>query len=225
MESSAAYPRRPGRVVAWTLFILAIAAIGYAGRAAESDVPEDFAYRYSAAIGAVIQFALFFGVLLLIVIRLPKRQVFALRRPESWGRAAAYVVAGLGAIFALGVVLAPFLNAGEEQGLVPEEWDPDRIGAYIAFGLAATLVAPFVEELMFRGVGISLLAPYGKWVAILGTGVLFGLYHGLVIALPVLAGFGIVLGWLRWKTRSVFPCMALHAIFNGIAIASVPFVS
>ena len=50
---------------------------------------------------------------------------------------------------------------------------------------------------MFRGVGFALLSPYGKWVAILGTGVLFGAWHGLLVALPVLAAFGVVLGWLR----------------------------
>ena len=41
--------------------------------------------------------------------------------------------------------------------------------------------------------------------AILITGVAFGLAHGLVLGLPVLAFFGITLGWLRWQTGSVYP--------------------
>jgi membrane protease YdiL (CAAX protease family) len=45
------------------------------------------------------------------------------------------------------------------------------------------------------------------------------------VALPVLAAFGVLLGWLRWATGSVYPTIVLHAIFNGIAIASVPFVA
>jgi membrane protease YdiL (CAAX protease family) len=219
-----ASPRRPRRLVAWLAFVLIIAALGYAGQAAGSELNEDFVYRYSAAILGVVQFAIFFGVLLLIVLGLPKRELFGLRRPSSWPRAIAYIFGGLVAIFALSGALSPFLDAGEEQGIVPEEWDPDRIGAFLAFGAVATFVAPVVEELTFRGVGFALLAPNGPWVAIITTGILFGAYHGLIVALPVLAGFGIVLGWIRYATGSVYPSIALHAIFNGIAIASVPFL-
>jgi membrane protease YdiL (CAAX protease family) len=225
VEGSVASRRRPGRLIAWLAFVLAISALGYAGQAADSELPDDFVYRYSAAVFGLIQFALFLGVLLIIVLGLPKREMFGLRRPPSWPRALGYAAAGLGVIWALSLALSPVLDAGEEQGIVPEDWNPDRLGAFLAFGAVATFVAPAVEELIFRGVGIALLAPYGKWIAIIGTGVLFGAWHGLVIALPVLAAFGIVLGWLRWATGSVYPCIALHAIFNGIAIASVPFVA
>ena len=224
MESSGVEERRRGRLIGWLAFVLVIAAVGYAGQAGDSELPDDFVYRYSAAVFGVVQFAIFFGVLLLIVRGLPKRELFALRPPVSWPRALGYVLAGLVAIFAVSAALSPFLDAGEEQGIVPEEWDPERVGAFLAFGAIATFVAPVVEELTFRGLGFTLLAPYGKWVAILGTAILFGAWHGLIVALPVLAGFGVVLGWLRYRTGSVYPPIVLHAIFNGIAIASVPFV-
>jgi membrane protease YdiL (CAAX protease family) len=224
MERSAPDRRRPRRLAAWLGFVLVIAAIGYAGQASDSELPNDFVYRYSAAILGLVQFAVFLGVLLLIALGLPKRELFGFRRPPSWPRAVVYMVGGLVAIFALSGALSPFLNAGEEQGIVPEEWNPDRIGAFLAFGAVATFVAPVVEELTFRGLGFALLARYGNWVAILTTGVLFGVWHGLIVALPVLAAFGIVLGWLRYATGSVYPCIGLHAIFNGIAIASVPFL-
>lgn len=224
MEGRSVARRRTGRLVAWLAFVLGIAALGYAAQAGDSELPDDFVYRYSAAVAGLVQFALFVGILLLIALHLPKRELFGLRRPESWPRALAYVLAGLGAIWVVSLALSPFLDAGEEQGIVPEEWDPDRIGAFLAFGAVATLVAPVVEEFTFRGLGFTLLSPYGKWVAILGTGILFGAWHGLIVALPVLAGFGVVLGWLRYQTGSVYPPIVLHAIFNGIAIASVPFV-
>ena len=50
------------------------------------------------------------------------------------------------------------------------------------------------------------------------TGLAFGLAHGLVLGLPVLTIFGITLGWLRWKTGSVYPGMVVHGIFNGAAL-------
>lgn len=224
MESAVPQRRIRGRLVGWLVFVLAISAIGYAGQAADSDLPDDFVYRYSAAVLGLVQFALFFGLLLLIALHLPKREMFGLHRPDSWPRAVGYTFAGLVAIWALSFALSPFLDASDEQGIVPEEWDPDRVGAFLAFGAVASFVAPVVEELTFRGVGFALLAPYGRWVAILTTGILFGAWHGLIVALPVLAGFGIILGWLRHASGSIYPCMALHAIFNGVAIASVPFL-
>ena len=109
-------------------------------------------------------------------------------------------------------------NATDEQGLVPDGWDSSRAGAFVAFFLVVTFLAPAVEELTYRGLGISLLLPWGSLPAIGVTGVLFGAAHGLLVALPVLTIFGIVVGWLRVRTDSVYPGMALHAAFNGIAL-------
>jgi len=81
-----------------------------------------------------------------------------------------------------------------------------------------TVLAPVVEELTYRGLGFTLLVPYGSAVAILGTGVLFGAAHGLVAGLLVLSIFGVVVGWLRSRTGSVYPSMILHGVFNGTAL-------
>ncbi len=52
------------------------------------------------------------------------------------------------------------------------------------------------------------------------TAIAFGLAHGLVIALPVLTIFGLILGWLRLRTQSLYPPIILHAIFNGAALVA-----
>jgi membrane protease YdiL (CAAX protease family) len=79
---------------------------------------------------------------------------------------------------------------------------------------------PFVEELTYRGLGYSLLRRLGTWPAILLVGLLFGLAHGLVLALPIIVAFGSVLAWVRARTDSVFPGMLLHATFNLIALVA-----
>jgi len=58
---------------------------------------------------------------------------------------------------------------------------------------------------------------------ILITGLAFGLGHGLVLGLPVLAFFGITLAWLRSETDSVYPGMIVHGTFNGLALLVVVF--
>jgi len=80
-------------------------------------------------------------------------------------------------------------------------------------------VAPFVEELTYRGLGYAAVRDaFGAIAAIAVTAVAFGLAHGLVIALPVLTIFGAILAWLRYSTDSIYPPMILHAVFNGAAL-------
>ncbi len=207
-----------GRLIAWLIFVLALTALGYAGRLDGSEPPDDIAFRYGYALAALVQYAVMLGILLLIARGLPVRELFALRRPASWWRAAGLGGAALVAIWIVGAALAPFLDATEEQGLVPDEFDSSRIGAFAAFFMVVAVVAPVVEELTYRGLGFALLAPYGVTAAILVSGALFGLAHGLLIALPVLVFFGIAVGWLRARTDSIYPSIALHSLFNGTAL-------
>jgi membrane protease YdiL (CAAX protease family) len=124
-------------------------------------------------------------------------------------------------IVAASAVLSQFLDAGDEQGLVPKAWDSSRALPFLANAAVITLAAPFVEELLFRGLGYGLLTQFVLPLsAVLITGVSFGLAHGLVLGLPVLAIFGITLGWLRWQTGSVYPGMIVHCLFNTAALVA-----
>jgi membrane protease YdiL (CAAX protease family) len=164
------------------------------------------------------------GILLLIARGLPRREAFGLRRPESWSRAVGLTVLCLFTIYvaqyAYDRILSAFgdWNPTEEQGLVPDGWDSSRAGAFVAFFIVVTFVGPAVEELTYRGLGFSLLMPYGYAVAILVTAILFGAVHGLLIILLPLVVFGLVIGWLRMRTDSIYPPMLLHSVYNGAAL-------
>jgi membrane protease YdiL (CAAX protease family) len=217
--ATAAEPRRPvGRIAAWLTFALLFSALNYAARFAGGEEPKDVAYRYSTSVAAVIQYGLILGILLLIARGLPKRHAFGLWRPASWPRALGYSLLALLTIWIVAAILSPFLDATDEQGLVPDKWEPRRAGAFVVFFVVVAVLAPVVEELTFRGLGFSLFWSYGRWPAIVVTGILFGMAHGLVVALPVLAVFGIAVGWVRDRTRSVYPGMILHGAFNGVAL-------
>ena len=227
METHALSQRRPGRLVAWLVFVLALTAIAYLGRVTGTgEDTSDLAYRYETTVAGVVQYGLMLGILLLIARGLPKRELFALRRPRSWRRAIGLAVLALVSIWIFAAAYEGVLslfgnwNPTEEQGLVPDEWDSSRAGAFAAFFLMVTVLAPAVEELTYRGLGVSLVLPYGTLLAILVTGVLFGATHGLLVALPVLAFFGIAVGWLRVRTESVYPGMLLHGTFNGVALVA-----
>ena len=72
-------------------------------------------------------------------------------------------------------------NAGDEQNLTPAGWDSSRAGAYALSFVAVVFAAPITEELLYRGLGLSLLlARTTVPVAVGVTAILFGLGHGLV---------------------------------------------
>jgi membrane protease YdiL (CAAX protease family) len=208
-----------GRLAAWAALVGVLAALNYAGRFAADETSDDLLYTWGAFVAGVIQFAVVLGLVLAIARGLPARATFALVRPASWPRAGGIAVLVLVAVFAVAGVLEPFVEPSEEQGLVPERWDPDRAAPFAANCVLVAGIAPVVEELTFRGLGFSLLERYGQVAAVLLVGIAFGLVHGLVGGLPILAVFGVGLAWLRSRSGSVYPPILLHALFNAAVLA------
>lgn len=204
--------------VLWLLLVALLAAVAYAGRAQGGDPPEDALYLYSTAISGIVLYGILLGIAVALGRGLPKREFFALRRPASWPRALGLAFAGYVAILIGAGVLLQVLGAGDEQGLTPEGWDSSRAGAYAANFLAVAFVGPIVEELLYRGAGVSLFAALGALPAVAITSLAFGLAHGLVLALPALVFFGIVTALLRLRTDSIYPCMLVHCAFNATSL-------
>jgi len=85
----------------------------------------------------------------------------------------------------------------------------------LASVILASLVAPMVEEMLFRGVILrSFLRLYPRWPAILGSAALFGFAHLNVYQFAVGLVLGTVSGWLYERTRSLWPSIVLHAGYN-----------
>lgn len=211
------------RLAQWLALVALLIALGYGSRISSGKPDPQVLYEWSTAIGGLIQDAVVL-VLVLAIARFSPT-LLALRRPLSSGRAALYVAGALLAIYAVEPVYAALTNPGNEQGLTPSHWEPAHAAAYVVNGLVICTWVPLVEELTFRGLGYSLLEPYGRRTAIVGVGLLFGLAHGLVVLLPVIAFFGCVLAWVRSRTDSVFPGMVAHGLFNLIALVAAVTVT
>jgi CAAX protease family protein len=206
-----------GRLVGWLVLVGIQILANYASRASGGRPPKNEIYHWDLAVGGLVQYGIILAVVLLIVRPAPRR-LLALRRPESWSRAIRLAVGVIVGIYVLTAVLDPLLHPGREQGLAPSGWDSHRAAPFVANFVVIAVVAPIVEELTFRGAGYGLLEHWGRWFAIVAVGLLFGLAHGLVEALPILAVFGCALAWLRSRTRSVYPGILVHAAFNAIAL-------
>jgi membrane protease YdiL (CAAX protease family)/uncharacterized RDD family membrane protein YckC len=101
--------------------------------------------------------------------------------------------------------------------------DSSLLVAITAVTLIA-VVAPFAEELFFRGFFFSgLRSRLSLWPAALISGIIFGLPHipsGPLAAIP-LSGLGFGLAWLYNRTGSLWPCVFAHVINNALALALV----
>jgi len=183
--------------------------VDFAGRASGriTSLPADAFYRYGTAIAAIVGDGFLLLIVVVIALRLPVREALALRRPASWRDAA-----GLGA----GVLVF-----GEQE--VPAFWDPSRGGAFAANLFAIAVFVPIFEEALCRGLGYALFEPLGAPVAIAVTALAFALAHGAVVDFPVLLVIGLGLGYLRARSGSLYPCIAIHGVFNGVGLLAAAF--
>jgi CAAX protease family protein len=209
--------RVSGALAGWIAFVAFFATLQYIGQLL-SDPQEDVAYRWASSISALVSSAVVLAIALLIARGREFREAFALRKPRSWP--AAFWISGavILAVIAVSAALSPFANPEQEQGLVPTDWRSDRVAPFLAFAFTVVVLAPLIEEMMFRGIGFTLLQPFGERVAVVVVGIAFGLVHGLVEGFLIIAVFGAGLAVLRSRTQSLYPCILLHSAFNASAL-------
>ena len=83
----------------------------------------------------------------------------------------------------------------------------------------ASFLGPIAEELLFRGVLIRQLRPWGKQTAILVSAIAFGLFHGNVIQTPFAFMVGLVLGYVTVE-YSIYWAIVLH-VFNNFVMSDL----
>jgi membrane protease YdiL (CAAX protease family) len=135
-----------------------------------------------------------------------------------------YFLAGCGlAIF----VAAASYNIKNTEHLPIQEIFKNRTGALLLMSMAV-LVAPLVEETVFRGYLYPLFAKsLGVFPGIVITGALFGLMHGSQLGwtwgLVILLTFvGMIFTFVRARTGTVFASFLMHLGYNSmIALSSI----
>ncbi len=179
-------------------------------------------FRWSTAIGTLVLDSILLGLTLLVARGLPAREAFALRRPASWDEAARVALVALGASWLTSLALEMVVGHGVREQAVPQYADATRIVPFVANFVVIGVYVPIVEESLCRGLGYTLLAAWGTRAAILGSSVAFALAHGAVTDLAWVLVTGLGLGYLRYRSNSLYPCIALHATVNSVAmLASV----
>ena len=127
------------------------------------------------------------------------------------------------------IVLGGFYVAAATIGYIFPEQDNEmmrmlqssRTAVYIV-AILATFSAPLVEEVIYRGLLFSALQRKAGGVSaifivtLLFAGVHFFQYWGSPGTLILITFLSLMLTLIRYKTKSLLPCIILHTLMNGV---------
>ena len=143
----------------------------------------------------------------------PERASFPIRRMAEYF-VAGYALMYLGSL--LGTQVGDWLSrllgrgvGGNIEGLVT--------GSSFWLNLfLVTLIAPVVEEFLFRKVIVDRLKPFGEKAAVLTSALMFGLFHGNVYQVFYALAVGIILGLAYVRSGRLRFSILIHVLINGL---------
>ena len=117
---------------------------------------------------------------------------------------------GIGYELAFGVPeLSTDIGVGWESG-------PVALGLVV---ISTIIIAPIAEELMFRGYLLdSIRKVHGDWIAVVISAMIFGLVHLEPYTIGMAAIGGLIYGYVRIRTGSLWPSIIGHMMWNGVAL-------
>jgi hypothetical protein len=204
------------RVLHLLLFVAAFVAIAAGaafllqGEVGRSDVMTLMGLAFGAAAAAVVVSVLPLGREALPALGLV---------PTGWRP----VVFGSLATLALSVAVS---MVGPQPESLKEVVDVMRGPAMLTASVVVFgLLAPLAEELIFRGLLFGWLE--GRWsarVAWIVSSLAFAAAHIDLTHIMLVLPLGFLFGWLRWRTGSLVPSLAAHAINNSAAVLAARFL-
>ncbi|MBQ2062089.1 MAG: CPBP family intramembrane metalloprotease [Oscillospiraceae bacterium] len=76
------------------------------------------------------------------------------------------------------------------------------------------ILAPLIEEFIFRKTLIDRMRPYGEKLAVVTSALMFGLFHGNLSQMFYAVSLGLVFGWVYLRTGRLRYTIGLHMLFN-----------
>ena len=195
-----------------------IFAMATAPKGLDEDTMMEFAAnsgiaKFFVALGYILTIALFLGK------RYVKLSTGRLERSKLWLMACIAALVSWGWMF----TEVSILQLIDADKLFPDEADEqDQFGELMGgfYGLVVGgILGPIAEEIGFRGVlmGGLLRMRCKPWVAIFISALVFSFFHGTYLQLVGTTVFGIITGWLYWRTKSLIPGMIIHMVNNSTA--------
>lgn len=120
----------------------------------------------------------------------------------------------------LGIGLSALLSGGQAENTVAEyamDSNPLKV-------LVMVILAPLIEEYIFRKQIIDRTAKYGEKLAVFFSALTFGLFHGNLFQLFYAFGLGLVFAYIYIRTGRLRYSVLMHGIVNFMGAVVAPWV-
>lgn len=87
------------------------------------------------------------------------------------------------------------------------------------------ILAPILEELVFRRFIIDRIRPYGEFLAVIFSALTFGMFHGNFYQLFYAFAVGFVLAFIYIRTKNILYPIILHMAFNSYSVIQQGFLT
>lgn len=173
----------------------------------------------------IIQEAVFLAPLYFLVIKKYRIDWRALGlRNIGWKQTLKWVLKGFGAVILFNIFFILFEQKfgqtlpgfSEQESHIPLFGSSPLDIALAA--IALVLIAPVIEELLFRGFLLqTFLGRFKPLLASLLVAVFFAVIHFEFQSLAIILFLALVLNWIFMRTKSIVPCIAFHMANNALA--------
>ena len=93
---------------------------------------------------------------------------------------------------------------------------PDTASIVMQF-VYVIVLGPLAEELVYRGLILTLLRPFGKWLAVFVSALIFGMMHGNIPQMASAFASALVMGVVAVQCGSIIPTLVIHICNNILA--------
>ena len=176
----------------------------------------------------------FYGLQILLIVLEGIAATVVLVKSQGWKKCGRFQFrwTSLGVFFIFFILMFLWVNittlifpsTQNGSAIAKEAVNLTGISYFVTRILNGSLIAPIVEELVFRGLMMTALTKYNKYyVDVIVSSTLFSLIHGLhsgwvLTDCIVYAGAGLLFCMLFRYTRSVYWPIALHILWNTFLI-------
>ena len=212
--------KRAATKIGWkyTLFAIVVFAVDFIYALV---LPEQYAQKdWAQFLGVIIAiYIIGFPVLLLLTMKMPKVKIK--KKKMGFGDFFVCVLINAGLCF-IGMIVGLIL---ETVVTLPFSFHPmeaegmDLATLMLSSGMfwrvfTVGICAPMMEELIFRKLLIDRVVKHGEWLAILLSGLMFGLYHGNFRQAVFATLIGMFWAFIYIRTGKVWYTIAMHMIIN-----------
>lgn len=157
------------------------------------------------------------GLLAAYALRIRTFRAFGFR-PVAVKWLAAAVGLGMlafGASFVIEHVYFAFINEANTQADF-QAAAKDGLLSLAVLMITGAVFTPIGEEVVFRGVLMTALGQYGAYAAVVGSALVFALFHGFSVIYLLALMMGLITGVLYRRSGSIWAAIAAHVTYNGL---------